>query len=91
MAGGNLRGPVRARIERQSRGPRIDFAGIDIPSLFIRFASVETAERKSEHAALRAEGDDTSSDMRGVLHVMTERRLRDLRRGRAMRIRDGAE
>src|SRR5436190_8034548 len=91
MAGGDLRDPVWTRIERQPRGPRIDLAGIDVPSLFVRLASMETAERESEHAALRTERDDASGDVRRILHVMAERRLRDLRRRRAMRIGDRAE
>src|SRR5436190_20524281 len=91
MAGGDLRAPVGTRIERQPRGPRIDLAGIDVPSLFVRLASMETAERESEHAALRTERDDASGDVRRILHVMAERRLRDLRRRRTMRIGDRAE
>src|SRR5437868_5766168 len=91
MSRRELRGPVGIRIEGKTRGPRIDFAGVDVPSLFVRLAAVETAERKAEDATLRADRQYAAGDVRRVLHVMAERRLRDFRRGRAMRIRDRTE
>src|SRR5258708_13945990 len=36
-----LRAPILLRLYSESRGPRVDLAGINVPAKFIRLASVE--------------------------------------------------
>src|SRR5437588_10446442 len=91
MAGRQLRGPVWRRVERNACRPRVDLARIDVPALLVRLASVKAAEGVAEHAALRADRNDATGDMRRVLHVMAERRLRDLGGRGTVRVGDGAE
>src|SRR2546428_8373180 len=79
MTGGDLRRPVRARIEADARGPRIDASCVEIPPFFVRLSSVKSAEGVPERSAQRADGDHAAGDVRRVLHVMAQRRLRDLR------------
>src|SRR5207237_10666283 len=76
MSGRKLELQIRRWIPRAAHRPRIDRAAVDVPSIFIRLLSVKSGERDAVRAPLSGDRDDAVRDVRGVLQVMAERRLR---------------
>src|SRR3989442_239541 len=80
--------PVLRGRNGQTGRPGVDRSVVDIPAVLVGLLPVETARLQPEHAAGNPGRHYFVRDMAGVLPMVAERRLRQLRRRSAMRKRD---
>src|SRR6266446_153122 len=76
--------PVLSGKEPHASRPGIDRSGLDNPAVLARLGTVETTRFDFDFLVRDSQGHDPIRDMCRILPVMTERRLRQLRRGRAV-------
>ena len=86
-----LRAERRNRRDHHAHRFRVQLAAVEVPSLFVGLRAVERARFEADGAERDAGGDHVAADVRGVLEVMAERRLRDLAGRVAMRKSDRPE
>ena len=86
---GVLTAPVLCRIDSQPCGPRIDFAGVDIPTIFVRLTAVKPGDLHAHGAVSETERHYVIRKMSGILQMVTERCNRVLTGRDAMRVGGG--
>ncbi len=90
-AGGELRHPILVRRDGEARGVGVHGAPIYGPAVFAGLGSIEAAGFEAHPFVLEAGSDDVVGDVRRILPMMANGRLRKLHRGGAVRIGDGSQ
>src|SRR5207245_1439857 len=83
--------PVLCRRHGEARRPGVDRAVVDVPAVLVRLLSMEAARFEPEDTARDSGGNHFVGDMAGVLPMVAQCRLRQLRCRRAMWKRDRSE
>src|SRR5437660_1195908 len=73
------RHPILGREDRQTRRPGVDRPIVDVPAILIRLSSIESAGLEANLPVQNAGGQDFIGDVRGILPMVPERRLRQFR------------
>src|SRR5215831_9212421 len=78
---GNLHQPVCVRRDGKPAGVGIHPSPVDVPAVFVRLRAVEAASFQPHPLVAHGHGSDIVCDMRGILPMMAERRLREFEGG----------